>query len=50
MPKVIIDGWKCCRCNYEWVSQQMPSKPVTCANPKCRSPYWDIPKKEKKNA
>ena len=45
MPRVMIDGWKCCRCGYDWVSQEMPNKPITCPNPKCRSPYWDIPKK-----
>ena len=63
MPKINIDGWKCCRCGYEWVSKKQEDfthpdykgklmvdvKPITCPNPKCRSPYWDIPKKEVTN-
>lgn len=30
---------KCLRCNYEWVSKAF--SPGSCANQKCRSPYWD---------
>jgi T5orf172 domain len=30
---------KCCKCGWEWValSEEAPKR---CANPKCRSPYW----------
>ncbi len=35
---------KCLRCGHEWLPKS-EKRPVTCA--KCRSPYWDTPKKEK---
>ncbi len=37
------DVWKCNVCNHEWLSRNQ-SKPVRCA--KCKSPYWDRPKKK----
>ena len=55
MSRVMIEAWQCNRCNYVWLSQwrdyfshtlKETKKPITCPNPKCRSPYWDIPKKE----
>jgi len=42
--KVKINKIKCKRCGYEWVPKQEEVR--TCANPKCRSVYWD---KERKN-
>ena len=30
---------KCLRCDYEWFSSKQ--NPATCANTKCRSPYWN---------
>ena len=43
----------CKRCGYSWhnrlyTENGSPLKPVACANPKCRSPYWDRDKKVKK--
>lgn len=32
----------CNRCDYQWTSKKQD--PQTCANPKCRSPYWDKPR------
>lgn len=37
----------CLRCGKVWIRRIM-HKPKTCANPKCRSPYWDVPPKNKK--
>ncbi len=34
---------KCKRCGHEWIPRV--EKPVTCPNPRCRSPYWDKKKK-----
>ena len=40
VPIIIL---KCLRCGNEWV-QRGAHRPRTCANPKCRSPYWDRPR------
>lgn len=40
--------YKCLRCGYEWNSLKN-EPPLRCANSACRSPYWDKPRKEKKN-
>ena len=29
----------CNRCHNKWTSKKQ--RPDTCANPKCRSPYWN---------
>src|SRR6516162_3501014 len=39
-------GFRCERCGHEWVPRGGPEEqPRTC--PRCRSPYWDQPKKER---
>ncbi len=35
-----LPHWECNRCGYKWVPRS-EKKPLNCANPKCRSPYWD---------
>lgn len=50
MPKTIIKkkGWRCLRCGHEWIPKEgfnKKEKPITCPNKTCRSPYWDIKKK-----
>jgi len=47
--KIIKKGWICCRCKHEWIPKEgfnQEKRPMTC--PKCRSAYWNIPKKVKK--
>jgi len=39
-----ITKLKCKRCGHEWVLRK-PEKPKTC--PKCRSVYWNVPRKRK---
>lgn len=34
---------KCLRCGYAWPKKEGKT-PGTCANPKCKSPYWNKPK------
>ena len=34
----VVHHHKCTRCGYEWKSYKIPK---TCANPKCKSPYWN---------
>ncbi len=35
-----LPSYTCQRCGWEWYPRR-PERPVRCANPKCRSPYWD---------
>ena len=41
--KIEVDGFERTRCGHKWISRGS-KRPVTY--PKCRPPYWDIPKKE----
>jgi hypothetical protein len=45
MNKPPIESRRCLRCGYRWYPHG-PKDPVTCPNPDCRSPYWNIPRKE----
>ena len=38
---------KCLRCGYAWVSRTPDTPPDQCANPKCRTYYWDQPRNTK---
>jgi len=38
-------GFRCLRCGNEWEPRKKKHKPQTC--PKCRTRYWDKPKKIK---
>lgn len=44
MPEIEIKvpGYQCGRCGHKWIARKK-DKPIIC--PKCKSPYWDIPKK-----
>jgi predicted Zn-ribbon and HTH transcriptional regulator len=41
---ITIAGVQCSRCGHKWVPKGL-TRPKRCANPKCRSPYWDIEKR-----
>lgn len=44
MARVKIDGFRCERCEHEWVPRDKAAPdPKVC--PKCKSPYWDRPRK-----
>jgi len=48
MGEIKLDGYVCERCKHIWVPrliQSIDKKPLVC--PKCKSPYWNIPKKIK---
>ena len=47
--KVLVKRFICSRCGNKWLPRNEEEKPVQC--PKCKSPYWDRPKKDplKKN-
>lgn len=41
-----IEQRTCSRCDFTWYPRT-PNPPHTCANPACRSPYWDRPRRAK---
>ena len=53
--KVTINAFKCLRCNHKWIPRvsmeeltgTIKEKPRICPN--CKSAYWDLEKKKKKN-
>jgi len=49
MGKIKLDGYICERCEHIWVPRfnktSSQKKPLVC--PKCKSPYWNIPRKVK---
>lgn len=48
-----INAFKCLRCGHEWIPRvemaqlegKIKDKPRIC--PSCKTPYWDLPRKEK---
>jgi len=43
---ITVMGCRCERCNYEWIPRDLEVEPEAC--PKCKSPYWNKPKKQGK--
>lgn len=41
---ITIMGYKCERCGHEWLPRNGSQEPKVC--PKCKSPYWNTPKKQ----
>ena len=39
-----MEGWQCERCGHVWIPHEKGFKPRVC--PKCKSPYWDRPRKK----
>jgi len=46
--KITLTGFKCERCSHEWVPRNLKEEPAVC--PKCKSPYWNKPRREKKES
>jgi len=47
MPLIKMDGYRCERCNHEWVPRsKIDELPTIC--PKCKSPYWNTPRQADK--
>ena len=42
--RITVLEFQCERCGYQWHTST-DRIPGTCANPKCRSPYWDRPRR-----
>lgn len=48
MAKIQIWGWQCERCEHKWVPrEESTNEPQVC--PKCKSPYWNRPRKAEKD-
>lgn len=43
--KVTISKYRCERCDHEWIPREFKKRPRVC--PKCKSPYWDVPKRKR---
>lgn len=43
---ITVMGCRCERCAYEWIPRDLEVEPESC--PKCKSPYWNKPKKHGK--
>lgn len=41
---ITVMGCRCERCDYEWIPRDLQVEPEAC--PKCKSPYWNRPRKE----
>ena len=45
MAKIKIDAYKCERCGHVWMPRATSKEePKVC--PKCKSPYWNRPRKK----
>ena len=44
--KITIYKYTCERCEHEWIPRDTEQEPRVC--PKCKSPYWNKPRKPKK--
>lgn len=43
--KIVVDGWRCTRCGYEWIPKKK-GLPRVCA--RCKSPYWDTERERRR--
>ena len=41
---ITVMGYRCERCGHEWLPRDEKQEPKVC--PKCKSPYWNMPRKE----
>ncbi len=56
LVKITTWGYRCLRCEHEWVPRGVgeidpkkpPPEPRVC--PKCKSPYWNKPRKTEKKS
>jgi Zn finger protein HypA/HybF involved in hydrogenase expression len=43
MSKIQLWGYRCERCEHEWIPRDKDQEPKVC--PHCKSPYWNVPRK-----
>lgn len=44
--EIIAKGFQCERCGHKWIPRDIEQEPRVC--PKCKSPYWNIPRRKPK--
>lgn len=46
MGEILLKGYLCERCEHKWFPRDYNSekRPFVC--PRCKSPYWDVPRKD----
>lgn len=44
MALIKLSGYKCERCSHQWMPRNS-ERPMVC--PKCKSPYWNKPRKNR---
>ena len=44
--KFEVEGFECERCSHKWIPRNKKETPAVC--PKCKSPYWNKPRKKEK--
>jgi len=45
--KVSVWAYECERCGHKWIQRELGSdQPKVCPNRKCKSPYWDRPRRD----
>jgi len=45
--KIEVEGFECERCGHQWIPRGNEN-PSVC--PKCKSPYWNKPRKREKKS
>lgn len=48
MGKIQIPAYQCERCGHIWTPRKSKEEPRVC--PKCKSPYWNTPRKVERKA
>ena len=48
MARIKTDAYQCERCEHIWLPRNRTNEPKVC--PKCKSPYWNIPRKIERKA
>jgi len=46
MPIVEVKAYKCSRCGHVWLPRKDWEGELPAVCPKCKSPYWNRPKKK----
>jgi hypothetical protein len=46
MPEITLKGFQCERCEHKWLPKEDTTKDKPKVCPKCKSPYWDTPRRK----